>query len=270
MVPRPFRVARKRQDTEDTWTLVLESENGYRQPRFRPGQFNMLYAFGAGEVPISICGDPSRDGPLEHTVRSVGATTAAICAARDGGALGVRGPFGSAWPVAAAEGRDLVIVAGGIGLAPLRPAILEALAGRERFRRVIVLYGGRTPEQLLYPDELASWREADIEVAVTVDSATGEWDGDVGVVTGLFDAAGLDPQRSLALLCGPEVMMRFAIEDLLGRGISAADVHISIERNMKCAITHCGRCQFGPTFACREGPVMRYADIERFFRVREM
>lgn len=270
MVPSPFRLVGKRRDTEDTWTLELEPRGGGSQPRFEPGQFNMLYAFGAGEVPISICGDPAQAGPLTHTVRSVGAATAAICAAAEGDVLGVRGPFGSAWPLAAAEGRDLLIVAGGIGLAPLRPALLAALARRERFNRVLLLYGGRAPGQLLYPSELERWAEAGAEVGVTVDTATADWSGRVGVVTALFAEAALDPRATVAMLCGPEVMMRFAIDDLRARGVAAADIHISIERNMKCAITHCGRCQFGPTFACREGPVMRLSEIEPFFYLREI
>jgi NAD(P)H-flavin reductase len=270
MVPEPFCVLAKRRDTEDTWTLELEAPRGGPAPSFEPGQFNMLYAFGAGEVPISICGDPAGEEPLAHTVRSVGAATAAICETAEGGVLGVRGPFGSAWPLASAEGRDLVIVAGGIGLAPLRPALLSALRRRERFNRVVLLYGGRTPAQLLYRDELRRWAEDGAEVAVTVDTASNDWNGRVGVVTRLFDEVALDPSRTLAMLCGPELMMRFAIQGLAEAGVEPGDIHISIERNMKCAITQCGRCQFGPTFACREGPVMCLADIEAFLAIREV
>jgi NAD(P)H-flavin reductase len=270
MVPEPFRVVATRQDTADTWTLELEAVSGEPSRRFGPGQFNMIYAFGAGEVPISISGDPAGNGVLEHTVRSVGVTTAAICAARAGDVLGVRGPYGSAWPLRAAEGRDLVIVAGGIGLAPLRPAVLGALADRDRYERIVLLYGGRGPDQLLYVDELDRFRDAGIEVHVTVDTAGEGWRGNVGVVTTLFDAARLDPARTVAMLCGPEVMMRFAIQGLRDRGVEAHDIHVSIERNMKCALTQCGRCVFGPTYACREGPVMRYSDIDWFFTVREV
>jgi NAD(P)H-flavin reductase len=270
MVPEPFHVIGRRRDTEDTWTLELEASAGRSGPSFEPGQFNMIYAFGAGEVPISICADPAGGGPLAHTVRSVGATTAAICAAAEGSVLGVRGPFGSSWPLASAEGRDLVVIAGGIGLAPLRPALLSALRGRQRFNRVVLLYGGRTPDQLLYRDEFQRWEAAGAEVAVTVDNAFAEWRGRVGVVTNLFGEAALDPNRTVAMLCGPEVMMRFAIQELGHLGVDPADMHVSIERNMKCAITQCGRCQFGPTFACREGPVMRLSDIAPFFAVREI
>ena len=269
MVPEPFRVVRTRRDTDDTWTLELESAGGRSRPRFDPGQFNMLYAFGVGEIPISISGDPAGDGPLEHTVRSVGPTSAAICDAKPGDMLGVRGPYGTSWPIELAEGRDLLIVAGGIGLAPLRPAVLGALGNRERYGRVILLYGGRLPDQLLYPDELKAWRERGVDVHVTVDSATEKWRGNVGVVTTLMDDARLDAERTVAMLCGPEVMMRFAIQALRDRGVQAEDIHISMERNMKCALTHCGRCVFGPTYVCREGPVMRYSDIGWVFAIRE-
>jgi NAD(P)H-flavin reductase len=271
MVPDLYRVRGRVQETADTWTLRLEPSGPADLPPFAPGQFNMVYAFGVGEVPISICGDPAGGEALLHTVRSVGSVTEAICAARPGDQLGVRGPYGSSWPVSEAEGGDLVIVAGGLGLAPLRPALLEAVAARGRFRRVLLLYGGREPAQLLYREELGRWAaEPELELGLTVDSAGGDWTGDVGVVTKLFERAELDPERTVALLCGPEVMMRFAIRALRDRGVPAERLHLSIERNMKCALTHCGRCVFGPTYACREGPVMRYSDIAGFFELREV
>lgn len=271
MVPRPFRVSDRRREAEDTWTLALEPADGGPAPAFRPGQFNMLYAFGVGEVPISISGDPAGGGPLEHTVREVGPVSAAICRARPGEQLGVRGPFGSSWPLEAAAGRHVVVVAGGIGLAPLRPALLEALALRERLAGLVLLCGGRTPDQLLFRSELEQWEEDPrLELGVTVDSAESGWLGHVGVVPTLIGEAPFDPASAVAYVVGPEVMMRFTIEALLARGMDAGDVHISVERNMKCAVTHCGRCQFGPTFACREGPVMSFAAIERFFRTREV
>jgi len=271
MTPRPFRVVSRRRETEDTWTLALEPADGAPAPAFAPGQFNMLYAFGVGEVPISISGDPGAEGPLEHTVRAVGPVSAAICRAQPGAEIGVRGPFGSSWPLERAAGRHVVIVAGGIGLAPLRPALLGALAGRERLAGLVVLCGGRSPSQLLYRAELESWREDPrVELGVTVDSAEPGWLGGVGVVTTLIGDAPFDPANALAFTVGPEVMMRFTVDALLDRGMDPADVHISIERNMKCAVTQCGRCQFGPTFACREGAVMSYGAIAPFFRVREL
>ena len=164
-----------------------------------------------------------------------------------------------------------MIVAGGLGLAPLRPALLAAMARREDFRQVLLLYGGREPEQLLYRGELGRWAsEPGLQLGLTVDSASGDWSGDVGVVTKLIDRAEFDPEQAIGLLCGPEVMMRFAVRALRDRGVAAERIHVSIERNMKCAITHCGRCVFGPTYACREGPVMRLSDIEPFFQLREV
>jgi NAD(P)H-flavin reductase len=270
MAPASYRVASSRQDTDDTWTLALEPGDGAAPMHFEPGQFNMLYAFGVGEVPISICGDPGGDGAIEHTVRAVGAVTAAICACAPGDSLGVRGPFGSSWPTDAAHGRDLLIVAGGIGLAPLRPTVLRAISERERFRRVVLLYGGRTPDQLLYAGELEAWRDAGLEILVTVDSAAADWQGNVGVVTTLMDQAAIAPDRAVAMLCGPEVMMRFAVAALRERGVADEDIHVSLERNMKCAIVSCGHCQFGPAFMCREGPVMRYDRVEPWLAVREL
>jgi NAD(P)H-flavin reductase len=271
MTPRPWRVSGRRRETADSWTLDLEPADEGPGMSYLPGQFNMIYAFGVGEAPISISGDPNAGGPLVHTVRDVGAVSAAICRAQPGEQLGVRGPYGSAWPVAAAGGRNLLIVAGGVGLAPLRPALRDALARRHELAGLTLLIGGRTPADLLFADELAELRDDPrLELAVTVDSAATGWDGHVGVVTTLIDDLDFDPAATVALICGPEVMMRFAAQSLIGRGVAAADLHVSMERNMKCAVTQCGRCQFGPTFVCREGAVMRYGDIERIFNLREI
>ncbi|MEZ5078071.1 MAG: FAD/NAD(P)-binding protein [Solirubrobacterales bacterium] len=271
MVPRPFRVLARRQETVDTWTLTMEPTGGGTPPAFRPGQFNMLYAFGVGEVPISISGDPAGGGPLEHTVRAVGPVSAAICRTEPGEQLGVRGPFGSSWPVREAAGRYVVIVAGGLGLAPLRPALLEALALRERLAGLVLLCGGRSPAELLYRAELERLAaDPRLDLGLTVDSAAPGWSGQVGVVPRLIDDAGFDPAAATAFVVGPEVMMRFTVDALLERGVDPAAIHVSVERNMKCAVTQCGRCQLGPTFACREGPVIAYAGIAPFFRGREI
>ena len=273
MVPMPFVVRERRRETADTWTLELEPRDGNGPFAFAPGQFNMLYAFGVGEIAVSISGDPTAPGRLVHTVRAVGAVSSAICRAEPGTQLGVRGPFGSSWPVGEAAGRYLVIVAGGLGLAPLRPALLDGLARRAELAGLVLLVGGRRPEELLFRaelDELA--RDSRLELGVTVDTATAGsgWSGHVGVVTGLLDTAPFDPAETVVLTCGPEVMMRFVARAMLERGVAGEDLHLSIERNMKCAVTHCGRCQLGPTFACREGPVMRHADIAPLLEVREL
>jgi NAD(P)H-flavin reductase len=269
MVPLPFAIASKRQETADTWTLELLRE-GEEQMPFAPGQFTMISAFGAGEVPISISGDPDGAGPLVHTVRDVGLATAAICRAGPGEVLEVRGPFGRPWPVAELEGADVVVIAGGIGLAPLRPAILALLARRERYGRLLLLYGGRSPEQLLYTDELEAWKARGLDVAVSVDSAGPEWLGHVGVVPRLVARAGFDAERAQALVCGPEVMMRFTVAALGQAGVPAERVYASMERNMQCGIAHCGHCQLGPTLVCRDGPVYRWSELERWLRIREL
>jgi NAD(P)H-flavin reductase len=273
MVPAQFTVAAKRQDIADTWTLTLEPPPG-EPTRFAPGQFTMLSAFGAGEVPISISGggggDGAQAGQLAHTVRAVGPATRAICAVDPGQVLQVRGPFGRPWPLDQVAGADVLVLAGGIGLPPLRPAILALLADRPRYGRLTLLYGSRSPEQLLYPRELQEWSARGLEVAVTVDSAGPEWLGHVGVVPRLVHRAELDPRATVAMLCGPEVMMRFAVAALRARGIAAERIYVSIERNMQCGIGHCGHCQLGPTLVCRDGPVYRWSELERWLAIREL
>ncbi len=269
MVPAPFVVRTTRQDTEDTWTLQLGSCTGTRLA-FEPGQFTMLSARGGGEVPISISGDPDDDGTLEHTVRSVGLATDAICRTRPGQVLGVRGPFGRPWPVAEVEGADVVIVAGGIGLAPLRSAILSLLARRERYGRVLLLYGGRSPDQLLYTNELPDWEERGLDVAISVDSAGPEWLGHVGVVPRLIGRASFDAATAVALVCGPEVMMRFTVAALARNGVGPERVYASMERNMQCGIGLCGHCQLGPSLLCRDGPVYRWRELEPWLAIREL
>jgi NAD(P)H-flavin reductase len=264
--PRPFRVTARRQETHDTWTLELEPIEG-PPLEAEPGQFAMLYAFGAGEVPISVSGPPG--GPLVHTVRAVGAVTEAICRSTPGAALGVRGPLGNEWPIEAASGGDVVVVAGGIGLAPLRPVLYHVLARRQDYRQVSLLYGSRTPTDLLYTDEFDPWRER-IEVELTVDAADDTWQGKVGVVPKLIGTAEFDPSTTQAFVCGPEIMMRFAAEALIERGIPTERIHLSMERDMKCGVGHCGHCQLGPTLICRDGPVYTYAEIEGLMAVRQL
>jgi NAD(P)H-flavin reductase len=270
MAPVPFRVSRTDRETADTFTVELAPDEGGPAFGFRPGQFNMLYVFGKGEVPISISGDPGRSDRLVHTTRVVGAVTAGMGALKKGDVLGVRGPFGTAWPVDEAAGSDVIFIAGGIGLAPLRPAILHVLANRSRYGRVILLYGARTPDDVLYRRDLGKWRAAlDMDVCVTVDRASRDWHGDVGVVTTLVPRFPFDRDNCVAMLCGPEIMMRFAVIELLKRGIPASNVHLSMERNMKCAVGFCGHCQIGPHFVCKDGPVFRYDELAGLLKIRE-
>jgi NAD(P)H-flavin reductase len=272
MTPIPFRVTGRTRETADTWTLELEPQNGRALPAFEPGQFSMLYAFGTGEVPISVSGDLSDgNGRLVHTIRAVGAVTTALCGCKTGQAVGVRGPFGKPWPVADAEGSDVVVVAGGVGLAPLRSLVYHLLANRERFGRLVLLYGSRSPADLLYAGELESWRgRFDVQVEVTVDSARADWRGRVGVVTKLVPAADFDPLKAVALICGPEVMMRFTASALEERGIARDRIFVSLERNMHCAIGMCGHCQLREYFICKDGPVFALDRVEPLLRVREL
>jgi NAD(P)H-flavin reductase len=272
MRPEPFAVRHVMKETDDTFTLTLAPVAGGAKSRpFAPGQFNMLYVFGVGEVPISISGDPAKPELLVHTIRAVGATTRAMQGLQKGDWVGVRGPFGAAWPVDQAHGHDVVLIAGGIGLAPIRPALYHVLLHRALYGRVVLLYGARTPRDLLYPKELREWRSRfDVVVDVTVDRTTTEWQGSVGVVTKMVQRSPFDPQSAMAFICGPEVMIRYAAQALQQRGAAESSIFVSMERNMKCAVGVCGHCQFGPFFVCKDGPVFRYDRIQRFFGMREV
>jgi len=216
-----------------------------------------------GEIPISISGDPAKRKPLVHTTRAVGTVSKAMRELKSGDMIGVRGPFGSHWPIELARGKDVVIVAGGIGLAPLRSTMYQVTAEREKYNKVVLLYGARTPADILYRRELERWRaHFDLEVYITVDRATGAWHGSVGVVTKLVPRAPFDPFNTVALVCGPEIMMRFTAAELAKRGIAAEHIYVSMERNMKCALGFCGHCQYGPNFVCRDGPVFQYSRVQ--------
>jgi len=267
-VPRPLRVARIRRETADVVTLDLTPASPFG---FAAGQFNMLYVFGLGEVAISISGDPATAERLVHTVRATCALPISLTRLRRGAVIGVRGPYGAAWPVAEAEGNDVIFIAGGLGLAPLRPAIYSVLARRQHYGRIILLYGTRGPADILYRGELEAWRRRlDVDIEVTLDHAGADWHGNVGVVPALIPRAAFDPQHAAAFLCGPEIMMRFTIAALSDRGVAADRIYLSMERNMKCAVGLCGHCQFGPELVCRDGPVFRFDRIAPLFNIREI
>ncbi|MEU1999383.1 FAD/NAD(P)-binding protein [Nocardia gamkensis] len=267
----PYRVIDRRTQTPDTVTLLLEPV-GDAAPHFRPGQFMMLYSFGVGEIAISISGDPAGDdGTLEHTIRAVGAVSAALHGTELGGLIGVRGPFGTGWDLTSAIGGDLVIVGGGVGLAPLRSAVLTALAARSDYRRIVLITGARTPADMLFRDDQRLWPTAGpIEIEQTVDHPAPGWRGRVGFVTEPLAHLTVDPGKTTALLCGPEMMMRFCAQSLLRKGIAAADIQLSLERNMQCGVARCGHCQLGPLLLCRDGPVVDYATAEPLMAVREL
>lgn len=265
-VPRPMPIASRKRETADTFTLTFDCPFP-----FAPGQFNMLYLFGTGEVAISISGDPGKPERLVHTIRAVGTVTQRIGKLRRGDVLGVRGPFGNPWPMEAARGGDLLVFAGGLGLAPLRSAIHYALAHRKDYERIVIVHGARTPADLLFPRELKRLRRrADVGVFVTVDRADPSWMGHAGVITALVPTLAFDAAHCTALICGPEVMMRFTARELGKRGVPDDRIWVSLERNMKCAVGFCGHCQLGPTFVCKDGPVLRLDRVASALSTREL
>jgi anaerobic sulfite reductase subunit B len=271
MVPVLHRVVDRRVETGDVTTLSLVpvAETGVG---FRAGQFNMLTAFGVGEAAISVSGIPGRTGPLEHTVRDVGPVTHALCGAAVGDVVGVRGPFGTDWGTGRSEGDvsdsfpgsgDVVVVAGGIGLAPLRGAVYELLTQAQHGlgRRIVVLVGARGPDQIIFRHDLAAWEEMGAQVEVTVDVAGAGWTGHVGLVTSLLRDAQLAAEETTALVCGPEIMMRFTARALIDGGVDPGRIMISLERNMQCGLAWCGHCQLGPLLVCRDGPIVSFGGV---------
>ncbi len=270
LVPTPYRVVGRRDEAADVVTLSLEPTEG-PAPAFRHGQFNMVTSFGRGEIAVSMSSAPGAPGPVEHSIRRVGAVSAGLCAAPVGSLVGIRGPFGTSWGVDGVEdGADVVVMAGGIGLAPLRGAVrylvARQLAGRGR---VFVLVGARSPDQILFHDDLRAWEQAGVHVGISVDVGAPGWKGVVGVVTALLPGAPFEASGSVALLCGPEIMMRFGGRALVDRGVDAERVRVSLERNMQCGIGLCGHCQLGPILVCRDGPIVRYGGLaDRLFMER--
>jgi NAD(P)H-flavin reductase len=266
--PETWRITRVREENSEVATLEVEPAGDVRARLAEPGQFYMLYAFGVGEVPISI--SSIGKGTLQFTIRRVGAVSEALCRLKPGEGLGLRGPFGQPWPLHDPKPKELLLIAGGVGLAPLKPVIEAAIRERGRWTAVHVLYGTRDPEHILYAAESRMWRQAGLDVLITVDCAQADWNGPVGVVTQLFDQIDWKPQQTLALLCGPEIMMRFSVDNLLEAGLHPQSIYLSMERNMKCALGFCGHCQYGSHFICKDGPVFRYDRVARNLRVKEL
>jgi NAD(P)H-flavin reductase len=268
MTPIPFRVRTVREELSHTFTLELEPPDGDFE--FLPGQFTMVYAFGIGEVPISISSSAADSGTILQTIRRTGAVTHALGRLKSGDYVGIRGPYGAPWPMDELKGRDLLIIGGGIGLAPLRPAIYHALENRADYNRVVVLYGTRTPDDILFADELARWgARTDVTTLTTVDAADRGWNGAVGVVTRLIGRVGFDAPNTTALVCGPEIMMTVTAERLMeGHSMAPENILVTMERNMKCAIGVCGHCQFGSKFICTDGAVFPFPDVAELFDIK--
>ncbi len=254
-----------------TYDLVFADDEIATRYAFLPGQFNMLYLPGVGEIAISISGDPADGSRLPHTIRVAGNVTQTLADLGAGAALGLRGPFGSNWPITENAGKDVILVAGGIGLAPLRPVIYELLANRNRYGQLTLLYGSRTPEGLLYPNEYDDWRTRGLDIQTTVDRTTDGWNGNVGVVTTLLERMALPRSAETVLFtCGPEVMMWYTIQSARGCGIPNENLFVSLERNMNCAVGLCGHCQFGPEFLCKDGPIFSYDRVASILKVDDL
>lgn len=267
LVPIPTRIVKIVNEIPSVKTYIIEKPKNYIEPK--PGQFNMIYVHGVGEVPISV--SDISDNTIAHTVRFVGSVTNVIKNLKEGDIVGIRGPYGKPWPIKEYEGWNILIVAGGIGLAPLRPAIKEVIKRKNKYGKLIILYGARTPKDLLYKDELLKYNEIpDVEVQLTVDRADESWKGHVGVVTKLIPPVRLDIERTVAFICGPEVMIKFTVKELIKKGLSTKRMYVSLERRMKCGVGLCGHCQLGPYFVCRHGPVFPYWLISRYFEVEEL
>ena len=261
-----------------TYRLRLDGAALAEKFEFQPGQFNMLYLPGWGEAAISMSGaahGPATDDKsppfFVHTIRAAGRVTRAVAGLGIGGRLAVRGPFGKPWPMNELNGLDVVLVAGGIGLAPLRPVIYELHARRDRFGRCVLLCGARSSDNLLYSREYSAWSAAGLEIETTVDRPLPGWNGNVGVVPLLIDRLQLsNPNSTAVLMCGPEVMMRFSATAAISRGIAPERIWVSLERHMQCAIGLCGHCQLGTELLCRDGPVFRWDRVEPLLQIHNL
>jgi NAD(P)H-flavin reductase len=251
-------------ENADTTTFTLQFTEAAKRKAyfFQPGQFNMLSVFGVGEAPISISSDPGNGELFAHTIRHVGSLTRMFARLKPGDLLGVRGPYGNGWPLAAAEGKNILLVAGGIGLAPLRPVIYRLLQQRGLYGGVEVLYGAKNPGEMLFRGFHDQWA-AHFPLLLTVDDAYGtNWQGHQGLVTGLFDKMASKPEDTLVFTCGPEIMMKHVVRGLLNRGFDSSLIYVSLERKMHCGVKKCGRCQVGSKFVCHDGPVFAYSTLE--------
>ena len=268
LYPHPANVVSVRTEAPNVAMFSIAFQDQERQCRYRvqPGQFNMIYVPGIGEVPISVSHGIEEGPGIGHTIRFTGRVTDAIAKLAAGAVVGLRGPYGRGWPMEKLHGRDVLLVTGGLGLAPMRPVVRALLAQRASFGRVILLHGARQPVDLLYAAEYPEWERLDVELMITVDRADHDWSGQVGVVPLLFNRLQINPDRTVMLTCGPEILMRFAVTEALNRRVNESDIYYSMERNMQCAVGLCGHCQLGPAFLCKDGPVFAHRELGPFFR----
>jgi sulfhydrogenase subunit gamma (sulfur reductase) len=260
---KPDKVVIKniKDQTRDVKTFSLSFADGKKNTySFAPGQFNMLTQLGFGEAAISISSDPRTKEIIDHTVRKVGNFTEALFRLKKGDAIGLRGPFGKGWPMDEAKGKNILIIAGGIGLAPLRSVVMHVANNRANYGNLEILYGARNPGEMLFTDEFEQWRKIkNTNLLLTVDAVPpGEkWNNTVGVVTVLFDKMLSKPKDTLVMSCGPDIMMHFGVQGLLKKEFREDQIYVSLERRMKCGMAQCGACQVGPNYVCKDGPVFK-------------
>lgn len=266
-LPGIWHVLATQQEASDVVTLEIAPRDSIIKFSIAPGQFNMLYGFAMGEIPISLSGSTQRG--FLHTIRNVGAISNHLTHLLPGESIGVRGPFGKGWHLPDAKGCDVLVLAGGLGIAPLRPLIHQLISHRSDYGSISILYGGRHPEQMLFSQDLHRWQSS-VKVLQTVDHGNMDWPYHIGVVTDLFSEADFRPDLTCAYICGPEIMMKLSAQALLSRGVASKSIFLSMERNMKCAIGVCGHCQWGPHFICKNGPVYRYDNIAGLLSKREV
>jgi len=271
MVPILYRVIEKRVENTNLITLVFEPAGEEKIEPLKPGQFNMIYIFGLGEIPISVSSLLAPYPLITHTIQDVGAISHACCELSIEDEVGIRGPFGNPFPVEDAKFKDVIILAGGVGFAPLRPMIEYIAYNRDDYGEVNFLYGTRDPSGILFHQDVISLQsDPSINFQITVDHSYKNWRGNVGVVTSLLDKAEFNPKNTMAFVCGPEIMMRYGTYELIDWEIPEENIFLSMERNMKCALGHCGHCQYGPHFVCKEGPVFSYSSIRKYLNIFEI
>jgi NAD(P)H-flavin reductase len=266
-LPHPVSIKEVKQETVDikTFTLHFQDEEVRNRFTFRPGQFLFVSVFNFGEAPISICSSPTFSKRLQLSIKKVGALTGEIHRYSEGDEIGVRGPYGNGFPLERLYGNNLLFVGGGIGLAPLRSLIQYVFANRLEFGRVTILYGARTPGDIVFKKDLRTWaREKDVEVLMTVDKADSEWKGETGPVTHLWQKTRLSPSNTKVIICGPPVMISYVVFDLLKMGFAEEDIISTLERNMKCGVGKCGHCSIGSKLTCIHGPVFTYQEMKVF------
>ncbi|KGP63352.1 Ni/Fe hydrogenase subunit gamma [Legionella norrlandica] len=270
-LPKEVEIVKRTQESSSIFTLHLRitDEEQHKQFQFYPGQFNMLYLYGVGEVAISIVSDPRRKATLSHTIRAVGRVTKAMQQLQVGDRLGMRGPFGVGWPLEKVKGKDVIVLTGGLGCAPSVSIINYVIRRRNHYGKLSILQGVKHSEDFIFRKQYAQWQKSPhTEVYIAADQAGPKWPWSVGYVTDMIDNITIQPENSVVMMCGPEMMMNTAVKVFTEKGIPESNIYLSMERNMECGIGHCGHCQYGGLFVCKDGPVFAYTQVKELFKVR--